>query len=690
MTVSNTTSVVQYNGNGVTVAWPTGYRFFKNTDLVVTKRSVSGTTTLLTLNTDYSVSGANSVTGGTVTTTNPLLGGATPELLTIARVLTVQQLTDLRNQGDYFAEIHEDVFDYLTMLIQQTGESDSRALRHPRDSEHYQAEGRRIVDLESPVDPQDAATRASVEAYVASVLATGQGPINNAANVAYVYPNAAVRNVQSLSNYTDPLLGSQGIGHYNSSGTLQTAGDVLNRAVETVDSVYALLSAPKKQNCGIYVPSYHTGWAATTNGAIGGGMFIWAATKLKSAHNGGTVISPTVPWDGTQGGLSAFLSGTGETAPAGQGCWVRVNSRPDVLMFGARADNTSNDLAAFQKAADSVKTPFIPNGTYTLIGTLLFNSDGTTFAGESMSGTVLNFQGAGVAFKNPAATTTTRLFCGINNLRINALAAGANNIVDWKSMQFGRISKVWILGQSTVGCVAINLAATWVVTECTYNVIEDCYFGLFATGISISDGANNNNIARNRFQPSFASGIGILLAATSTGRVSVINIIGNGFEFPGNISTGINVLQNCDFVNIQGNRFEQLLSGIVVGAVGNKHITGTSRGENYFESCTNSINLSGGANSARPGLIASGAYASGVALGSPFGLGPISNPSLGVYTFTYLDTTYPDSGQVIEVTASTPIAAVSQTATGFTVTCQNLAGASAAAALIGVNVLYNK
>jgi hypothetical protein len=208
LTVSNTTNVVQYTGNGSTVNWPTGFRFFKNTDLVVTKRSVAGVTTALTLNTDYSVSGANDLQGGTVTTTNALAAG---ELLTIARVLTVQQLTDLRNQGDYFAEIHEDVFDYLTMLVQQVTEGDSRALKHPRDYEHYQAEARRIENLEDPVNSQDAATKNWAQQYIASILATGQGPINNAANILFVGWDGTVTTVQALSGQNGAgLLGWKG------------------------------------------------------------------------------------------------------------------------------------------------------------------------------------------------------------------------------------------------------------------------------------------------------------------------------------------------------------------------------------------------------------------------------------------------------------------------------------------------
>lgn len=497
---------------------------------------------------------------------------------------------------------------------------------------------------------------------------------------------------QDLTNDTDPEKGI-GLIPYNEALAypIGSSGAALKAAtLNTIDSVFAIATAPQSSTSNVSLASYHTGWAALATPPKGGGVLRWAPNVPKALHNGGTIFSPTVPWDGTQANLSAYLAGTGETTPAGNGCFVRINPRKSVLEFGARADNTTNDRASFQKAGDAVKTVLVPDGTYALTGTLLFNSDGVSWNGESMSGTVLNFSGAGTAFRNPVSNATTRLFCGLSNLRINALAAGANPIVDWKSIQFGFVRKVWILGQSVGGCVCLNMAAVWTTTECTYNVVEDCYMGLFAQGISISDGANNNNILRNRFQPSLASGIGIFLSATAPGRVSVINIHGNGFEYPGAISTGINVLQNCDGVFMSGNRFEQLLNGIVVGATGNKHISGTSRGENYYESCTTPINLSVGTNSARPGLIAGGAWASGVLLGNSFGLGAISSPSTGVYTFTYLDTTYPNSAQVVQVTASTPIAAVTQTATGFTVTCQNSAGAATAAALLAVSVSYNQ
>ncbi|MHC8403585.1 phage tail fiber domain-containing protein [Pseudomonas sp. TMB3-21] len=367
MTVSNTTSVVQYNGNGATVAWPTGFRFFKNTDLVVTKRSVSGATTLLTLNTDYSVTGANSVTGGTVTTTNPLLGGPAPELLTIARVLTVQQLTDLRNQGDYFAEIHEDVFDYLTMLVQQTGESDSRALRHPRDAEHYQAEARRIVDMEDPVDQQDATTKGWVSNHFASLIDQVTGLINTTTGIIY------------------------------DAGTLF---DHLRFGVaRTVDSIAALKSLSSARNQRAFVMGYY----AANDG--GGGHYRVRVGDVSTADNGGTII---VANDGARWELV-------------------VTDRVSLKQFGAKGDGTTVDSTFIQKAFDSGLPLYAGPGTYILtLWQTMQMEGGSTFAALKIASS-LNLQGAGrdlVSFKmknNESTDASPKYF---NMIGINTVVQG--------------------------------------------------------------------------------------------------------------------------------------------------------------------------------------------------------------------------------------------------------------------------
>lgn len=198
MTVSSDTSVVYYNGTGVLAPIPIPYRFFKNTDLVVLKRNAAGVTTLLTMTTDYVVTGAGKLNGGTVIPTAAFQIG---DLITIARILSVEQLTDLRNQGEYFAEIHEDVFDYLTMLIQQTNEGTNRSLKYPIGGKDYDAQSRRIVNLSDPTADQDAATKHFVD-QTASSLRT---EISDAVSDEAVARAAADANLQSQLTGNVPL-----------------------------------------------------------------------------------------------------------------------------------------------------------------------------------------------------------------------------------------------------------------------------------------------------------------------------------------------------------------------------------------------------------------------------------------------------------------------------------------------------
>lgn len=115
MTVSTEVSHVEYVGNGVTTSFPYTFRIFQESNLDVSTVTADGVVTELIDGTDYTVTGAGSYTGGNVITTMPVASGIT---ISITRNLPAVQETDLRNQGKFFAEVHEDAFDYLTMLIQ--------------------------------------------------------------------------------------------------------------------------------------------------------------------------------------------------------------------------------------------------------------------------------------------------------------------------------------------------------------------------------------------------------------------------------------------------------------------------------------------------------------------------------------------------------------------------------------------
>jgi len=117
MTVQTSTNVASFNGDGINKTFPIGYKFNSEADLVVTLiDDKAKTTQILTLNSDFTVTGAGDEGGGAVIlTTAP----TSVQRVKVTRIVDVLQLTDLRNQGKFYAEIHEDALDLLTMIAQQ-------------------------------------------------------------------------------------------------------------------------------------------------------------------------------------------------------------------------------------------------------------------------------------------------------------------------------------------------------------------------------------------------------------------------------------------------------------------------------------------------------------------------------------------------------------------------------------------
>lgn len=169
MTVSTEVNHNEYTGNGVTTSFPYTFRIFKDSDLVVVTNDTSGLLRTLTLNTDYTVTGAGSYSGGYVALKFPLPSGWS---IAIDRELSVVQETDLRNQGKFFAETHEGAFDYLTMLIQQCFGWIRLALLKPNFlARYYDAKQNRISNLADPAVPQDAVNNRSMRSYVDAAIA---------------------------------------------------------------------------------------------------------------------------------------------------------------------------------------------------------------------------------------------------------------------------------------------------------------------------------------------------------------------------------------------------------------------------------------------------------------------------------------------------------------------------------------
>ena len=180
MTVSTELSHEEYVGNDVTTDFDFRFRIFESRHLIVVVADEDGNETTLKNGTDYTIVGAGSYHGGKVVLNKPLARGWT---ILLERDLPVVQETDLRNQGKFFAEVHEDAFDYLTMLIQKALGTFSLSLRKPTYlSNYYDAKGNRIANLASPKLGADAANKDYVDNSIKDIdsktLRVKDKPIN--------------------------------------------------------------------------------------------------------------------------------------------------------------------------------------------------------------------------------------------------------------------------------------------------------------------------------------------------------------------------------------------------------------------------------------------------------------------------------------------------------------------------------
>ncbi|ENZ4543601.1 MULTISPECIES: glycosyl hydrolase family 28-related protein [Escherichia] len=220
MTVSTEVDHNEYTGNGVTTSFPYTFRIFRKSDLVVQVSDLNGNVTELVLDTGYTVTGAGTYSGGSVVLPSPLAAGWR---ITIDRVLDVVQETDLRNQGKFFPEVHEDAFDYLTMLIQQCFGWFRRALMKPSLlAKYYDAKQNRISNLADPSLEQDAVNNRSMRNYVDAAIA---GVVGGFGWFIQYGSGAVYRTFQDKmrDNFSVKDFGAKGDGVYSDSDAINAA-----------------------------------------------------------------------------------------------------------------------------------------------------------------------------------------------------------------------------------------------------------------------------------------------------------------------------------------------------------------------------------------------------------------------------------------------------------------------------------
>lgn len=175
-----------YTGDGVNTSFAYGFKIFHKNDIEVIKTTIaSGVEEVLTVDVDYTV---NSVGSDTGTITYPVSGSplAATHKLTIIRDMTFKQEVDLENQGGYYPDVVEQVFDRIEMKLQQLKEVTDRAV---------------TTDASSTTTPDELLT--SIAAAVAAAQAAQAGAETAETNAETAETNAAASAAAASTSETN-------------------------------------------------------------------------------------------------------------------------------------------------------------------------------------------------------------------------------------------------------------------------------------------------------------------------------------------------------------------------------------------------------------------------------------------------------------------------------------------------------
>jgi hypothetical protein len=390
LTVSTTTSRADYNGNGTTTAFAVPFYFLDQTHLTVLRTQIStGVITTLTLTTNYTVTGAGVFAGGTVTC---LVAPTADQKLSILRNVPLTQLNTYVPNDPFPAASHERALDQLTMEVQQLDEAIDRALTLPANTVAGSVsatlptpEANKFIGWNSAANGLqnlDASTLATVTSYGSQytdqfsgngvqtqfTLSQNPGSINNLLvsisgvlqrpTIDYTYAGStAITFTSAPASGTNNIMVKYG-------STVPQGGAIVNADVDA--SAAIALSKLATQGARTFVANSTASTAvptaisvATAQGMVGqfdtvsavnsatidAGINHIRTSGYNSAGDGGGALykristpSPVKDWHKTSNGGTVY--------------WELAEALPNVLMFGATGNGSTDDSDAFQDCID--------------------------------------------------------------------------------------------------------------------------------------------------------------------------------------------------------------------------------------------------------------------------------------------------------------------------------------------------
>ncbi len=398
MTISTTTILNSYSGNGSTTAFAYTFPINTTSEITVIERSATGTETVKsegTGSTNYGIAD-NGASGGTITMVTAPASGTT---LLIRRNTSFTQETDYVANDPFPAETHEDALDKLQMQNQELEEELNRSLKISRTNS--------MTSTEFTTSASDRASKvlafdSSGELSVTQELGTFKGSDATVTTAAYVQRDiiksttaAQLNNV--YINVADSVVGDS-LTDTDHFALLLDAKSAADSATAAATSATASASSATASASSASTASSHkdtattkaseaasSATAAASSATAAASSATSAAASLDSfddTYLGSKSSAPSVDNDGNSLATGAlyFNSSAGNLNVWSGSAWVAIQADTDVKVSISSNDTTPNFLLSKLTAGTGISLAETNDGSNETITITNTGEDPTALA----------------------------------------------------------------------------------------------------------------------------------------------------------------------------------------------------------------------------------------------------------------------------------------------------------------------